>query len=82
MGFTDYLSVGSNSQIRGSDIRVLSAGMAYAFQGAKALKAIDHRGPLVRLFQASQLRYECDRMPRKSAMQQDDAGTAIGNAAY
>jgi hypothetical protein len=31
VGFTDYLSVGSSSQIRGPDIRMLSEGVAYAF---------------------------------------------------
>jgi hypothetical protein len=31
VGFTDYLSVGSTSHIRGPNIRVLTAGLTYAF---------------------------------------------------
>jgi hypothetical protein len=31
VGFTDYLSVGNTSQIRGPNIRVLTAGLTYAF---------------------------------------------------
>jgi hypothetical protein len=31
LGFTDYRSVGSTSQIRGPNIRVLTAGLGYAF---------------------------------------------------
>jgi hypothetical protein len=31
LGFTDYLSVGQTSQIRGPNIKVLTAGLTYAF---------------------------------------------------
>jgi len=31
IGFTDYLSVGQNSQIRGPNIKVVTAGVTYAF---------------------------------------------------
>lgn len=31
IGFTDYLSVGQTSQIRGPNIKVLTAGLSYAF---------------------------------------------------